>query len=243
MPSIPCGKSVDTRSWCDIFGLTLRNSWYCKKKQLKEKSTASDASMQRQERYETIQEEFFCPEDARPGDVIGVTTEAGTTAEVVIPDGVECGEAFLANIAVPAEWAQERSLEHDEAAAMPHISPEELARRRNQEDEAYLNQLEAHEAFYVTQKRQAIANAKAEARARRASWELERCPGRCCRTVHTPKETVYALRTDDSPLSQTRCTVCGSLAPDPDDWYCLLPEAMRRNWGWSPWLHGGAKDV
>ena len=95
--------------------------------------TGNSASVTGMERYRTIQEEFFCPEDARPGDVIGVTTEAGTTAEVVIPDGVECGEAFLANVAVPAEWAQERSLEHDEAAAMPHISPEELARRRRDE--------------------------------------------------------------------------------------------------------------
>ena len=55
------------------------------------------ASVTGKERHRTIQEEFFCPEDARPGDVIGVTTEAGSTAEVVIPDGVECGEAFLAN--------------------------------------------------------------------------------------------------------------------------------------------------
>lgn len=200
------------------------------------------------ERHRTIQEEFFCPEDARPGDVIGVTTEAGSTAEVVIPDGVECGEAFLANVEVPAEWARERMLELD-VAAVPHVSDEAVphvsdAQRRQQEDEAYLRQLEDQEAAAAAQRTQAVANAKAEARALRASWECECCPGvRAGPSQHQPITNARPECTDGSILFEIRCAVCGSLAPDPDDWKCLLPEAMRRTWGWSPWLDGGAKDV
>merc|ERR1712224_172518 len=94
-------------------------------------------------------------------------------------------------------------------------------------EEAYLRQLEDQEAARAARLAQDVANAKAEARARRTSWECERCPGvRFCPSRHRPS-TKGSMRIDRAP--DTRCAVCDSLAPEPDrDWIYFLPEAMRR---------------